>query len=432
MLKTADKKPLIAWRRHTKAIVLALLIPVAYLAAINRMQPLPWAIAALLTATFITGMLWPRWLVGQLSVTRTGPSRASEGDTIRFHVEVRNHGWMPRFMVELFDCLPFAGAASGSTEQSQAMQAKTTLGMIAYVPGRGMKSFDASVACEKRGFYRLGPVSLASSFPLGLSEASQERNDGVQTLTIYPSVFPITALPLNGARSQIHRGAYLLPEGAGTAEFSGLREYRRGDSPRHIHWPTTARLNELMMKEFEPLASASLCLALDMNQDANVGSGRHATFEYAVRIAASIAGFTCTSGIPTRLAGQGKTTLALAAGTGEHHYQTMLDQLAVVDADGDASYATVLDGLALDCQPGETVVVFLSESTSHAAETLQALALLRSRGANLFVVSFDRSSFAAGTARVRKPVELTAALQEFGSFQVLVGRNDDLVQLFNP
>lgn len=416
------------WRRHAKAIVLGLLIPVVYFAAINRtQQPLTWAIAALLTATFIVGILWPHWLVRRLSVTRTGPVRAAEGETITLRIEVRNEGWMPRFMVELFDRLPFAGMAAGV-----AVRSKTALGMIAYIPGNGRKSFNASVVCEKRGFYRLGPISLASGFPLGLVEASQERRDSMQTLTVYPSVFSIAALPLYGARSQIHRGAYLLPEGAGTAEFCGIREYRRGDSPRHIHWPTTARLNELMVKEFEPLASACVCLALDLGKDSNVGHGRHASFEYAVRIAASIAGFTCNNAIPTRLAGLGQRALALAAGTGAQHYQTILDELAVADADGDTPYATLLESVALDCQAGETVVVFLSEPETRGSETIQALSLLRKRGANLFTVSFDRRSFAAGTVQRASSPGLEAALQEFGGFHISVARHDDLIRLFNP
>jgi uncharacterized protein (DUF58 family) len=416
------------WRRHTKAIVLGLLIPATYFSAVNRpQQPLLWAIAALLAATFMVGMLWPRWLVRRLAVTRAGPVRAAEGETITLRVEVCNEGWMPRFMVEVFDRLPFAGMAAGASVHS-----KTALGMIAYIPGNGRKSFDASVVCEKRGYYRLGPVSLASGFPLGLAEASQERRDSVQALTVYPSVFPIAELPLRGAHSQIHRGAYLLPEGAGAAEFSGMREYRRGDSPRHIHWPTTARLNELMVKEFEPLASACVCLALDLGKDSNVGQGRHASFEYAVRIAASVAGFTCNNAIPTRLAGQGRRALMLAAGTGAHHYQTILDELAVVDTDGDTPYATLLESVALDCQAGETVVVFLSEPETRGRETLQALSLLRTRGANLFAVSFDCRSFVADVAQSASSPELTGALLEFGGFHMHVAKHDDLTRLFNP
>ncbi len=417
-------------RRYLKPAVLCFLVVVAYMAAINRAQALPWAIAALLTATLIAGVSWPHWLVKRLSVTRHGPTRAAEGDTITFRVDLRNEGRLPRFMVEIVDRLPFVGMTTGG-----ACRIDTALGVVAYVPGGGYRSFDASIVCEKRGLYRLGPLSMASSFPLGLVEATHKRNDGVQNLTVYPSVFPIIDLPLVGAPSQIHRGAYLLPEGAGAAEFSGLREYARGDNPRHVHWPTTARLNELMVKEFEPLASACIWLALDLAAPSNVGHGKHATLEYAIRIAASIANFSCTNGLLTRVSGHGERSLLLPAATGEHHYQAIADSLAVIEADGDTPYATVLQQIALDCQRGETVIVFLSEPAERSADTLQSVAWLLSRGANVFAVVFDRNSFSSVAPRLHmgdSPGNAAAALAELGARCMSVRRGDDLVQLFNP
>jgi uncharacterized protein (DUF58 family) len=277
---------------------------------------------------------------------------------------------------------------------------------------------------------------LASSFPLGLTEVRQRRNDGIQSLTVYPDVFPIMVLPLYGAPSQIHRGGHLLPEGSGAAEFSGLREYRRGDNPRHIHWPTTAKLNELMIKEFEPLASACLYIVLDQAGDANVGQGKHACFEYAVRIAASIAKYAYGNNIPTRLIGQGERVLYMPAGNSEHHYQSILDELAVVDCVGATPYAEVLQRVAVDCQTGETVVVFISEPESRLMETLQTLALLRARGANVFALVFERKSFRGfSKSSDMKSDDATAiaiaSLLDLGASCLQIHSGADLVKLFN-
>lgn len=413
-----------------KMLVLLALTAVAYLAAINRAQAFMWAIAALLSATLITGFTWPRWLVRKLSVSRSGPSRAEEGETIEFEVVVENRGWLPRFMVELVDHLPFVGLTGATGHGSEK-----TLGMLAYLPGRKRRQFKVPVLCEKRGHYRLGPVGLASSFPLGLTEARIKRNEGVQTLTIYPDVFAILALPLHGAPSQIHRGGYLLPEGAGAAEFSGLREYRRGDNPRHVHWPTTARLNELMVREYEPLASACLYIALDQAAESDVGSGRESTFEYAVRIAASIARWACAQNTVTRIAGNGRRALRGLAGSGDGHFQGILDELAMVASDGSIPYAHLLSEIGPHCLRGETVVVFLSETGRHWAPTLQALATLRARQAHLFAVVFDRPTFlpaaAADAATLPEHEAITAALLELGASCITVRRGDDLVRLFN-
>jgi uncharacterized protein (DUF58 family) len=413
-------------RRHAKPLVLGLVTMIAYVAAINRLQILPWIIAAILTSTLIVGTVWPHWLVKRLSVVRKGPARAEEGETISFDVEVENHGWLPRFMVELVDHLPFIASSDGRPAGAK------TLGVVSCVPGRSKRRFDVSVRCEKRGYYQLGPAGLASSFPLGLAEARQYRNDGVQSLTVYPDVFPIVSMPLRGALSQIHRGGHLLPEGAGAAEFSGLREYRRGDNPRHIHWLTTARLNELMVKEFEPLASACLYLVLDQASETNLGRGRYAIFEYAVRIAASIAKYACAVNIPTRLIGQGKRTLYLPVGSGENHYQRILDELAVVAADAATPYAAVLRKVEADCQHGETVVVFVSESGPRLKDTLQTLALLRARGANVFALVFERNTFDPNDkAGDDAQAIAVATLLDLGAFCLSIRCGDDLVKLFN-
>lgn len=415
---------------HRNLLVLAVLTVVTYIAALNRAQALPWGIAALLTATLITGVVWPHWLVRRLAVVRKGPDCAEEGETIVFHVEVDNRGWLPRFMVELVDRLPFVGAAQG-----EASPGDKVLGVISYVPGSARRRFDMPLLCEKRGFYELGPVGLASSFPLGLIEAKQRRNDGVQTLTIYPDVFNIVSLPLQGAPSQIHRGGYLLPEGSGAAEFSGLREYRRGDNPRHIHWPTTARTNELMVKEFEPLASACLHIVLDLDAAAHVGTGRHSTLEYALRIAGSIARYATSTGLRMRVSGERSHALHVPAGTGELQYRTILDELAVADSDGALPYPFLLTRVATQVLAGETVVVFLSGPHERDDELLQALSLLRARRAHLYAVLFERATFAQEkVSRGGTPPSsaLYGGLLELGAYCVPVRKGDDLVRLFNP
>ena len=415
------------WRHHAALLTLIGLTLVAYLSALNReQQVLPWAIAALLSATLLTGIALPHWLVRTLSVVRQGPQRAIEGERIEFRVEVENRGHLPRFMVELVDRLPFIGAALG-----EAQAGDVRLGLLAYVPGGAQRSFSVPVQCELRGHYQLGPAGLATRFPLGLVEVRQKRRDGVQTLIIYPRLFSIVALPLHGSPLQVHRGSYLLPESSGAAEFCGLREYRRGDNPRHVHWPTTARLNELMIKEFEPLASACLYIVLDQSSVSDVGQGRESTFEYAVRIAASIARFACSNSTPTRLVGQGKDTLRQPAGIGDTHFQGLLDELAVVRADGSTAYADVLRQVAMDCQRGETVVAFLAEPRLRQAETLRVLAGLRGSGAHLLVILFRRASFEEPGPRLVEHGSALANLQEMGATCVEVQAGDDLVRLFN-
>jgi len=410
-------------RRYLRIVVLLGLTAIAYAAALSRGQSLPWIIASLFLAALIVGIAWPRWLVRRISISRSGPDRANEGDTIRLHVRVENHGWLPRFMIEAVDRLPFVGAAAG-----KSASASTVLGVVAYIGARERHNFEVELNCEKRGFYRLGPTSISTGFPLGLVERHGAPAGGEQSLTIYPELFPILSLSLFGSPDEIHRGDFLLPQGFGAIDFSGLREYRSGDTPRHIHWPTSARANTLMVKEFEPRASAALSLVLDMSSESNVGQGKHASFEYAVRIAASIAQFAHQNNISVSLHGRGTMPVDLLPDCGPIHYGKLLDAFAIVDADGAMPYATVVEQMALQCRRGRTVVLFLSVLPPQIDKMLQAIVFLRSRGAQIVAIELVRESF------LERPVPDASewsGLLDLGIVLLRVRRGDDLGALFN-
>lgn len=415
-------------RCNQRLVILFILVIIAYMAAIARLQVLPWGIAALLLATLMIGMLWPYWLIRKLAVERTGPIKAEEGDTIEFRVWVKNLGWTPRFMVEVVDHFPFVG----NWRETQ-QPAKVTLGLLAFIGPWKTRSFAVQLSCEKRGLYELGPVGLSSGFPLDLHQARQFKNAEKQSLIVYPEVFTIVDLALHGSPTEIHRGGFLLPEGSGAAEFSGMRDYQRGDNPRHIHWPTTAKMNQLMIKEFEPLASASLYLLLDLNREANVGHGRDSSFEYAVRIAASIANYARINQIPFRCHGEAEHGLSLGFGSGEAHYRDLLDLLAIVEASGTINYATALQHAAMRLRHGQTLVIFLSEPEKNMPETLQSIAQVLAGGAHVLAYVLERSSFIENAAALSDQSQnVWAGLIDLGVNYCTIRNGDDLLRMFNP
>lgn len=403
--------------RLKKILVLTCLTFIAYYSSSQREQSLLWLMSALLSASLISGLVWPHWLVKHLSVTRTAPIRAKEGEIISFKVKVTNLGWVPRFMIEVMDKLPFVNDVD-----------ETTLGVVAYINAGATQDFEASITCEKRGYYQLGPTVLASSFPFGLKEVRQSKEGDVQSLTIYPEIFPIISLPFRGCADEIHRGSVFLPEGSGVAEFSGLREYRHGDNPRHVHWLSTARLNELMVMEFEPLASASLYLALDLSESANIGNGKYASFEYAMRIAASISRYACDKNIPIQVYSEAERSINLSLATGESHFQKILDLLAVTDAKRGIPYAKVLQKISVNCRYGQTIVVFLAQPESEREETLQAISLLLDRGSKILAIVLDRETFMN-----RKPSDpqYLLGLTELNIPYFIIRKHDNLTNLFN-
>lgn len=139
-----------------------------------------------------------------------------------------------------------------------------------------------------RGQYRWGPLVVASRFPLGLVRRSMVFDDQA-TVTVLPRLGrmrPGWSQPKPGttqtSRTSDRRRGML--EG----EFLGLREWRSGDSTRWIHWRTSARKGELMVRQFERQKNYDLALLVDLWQPANPTPEDRERVELAVSLAATM------------------------------------------------------------------------------------------------------------------------------------------------
>lgn len=408
-----------AWPR-LRLTVLALLTLMAYVAAVNHGRGLLWGLASLFLAALVTGLLWPRWLLHRLEISRRIPRRAAEDEEIELTIRVRNPGLLPRYLVEVADRLPFIGAASGPLSREPVL-----LGQLGSIGGGQEATLTLRVRAEKRGRYAVGPVQLQSAFPLGLAQISRASTDSRSSLIIYPSLFAIEALPLKGCPRLMHRGERSLPHGAGSSEYRSLREYQPGDPPRHIHWPSSARSNRLMVREFEPLAAAALAIALDCHPGAQAGEGRRSTFELMVKVAASLARFATEQGLPLRLLGAGNGP-EQERQSGDAHFQLLLETLAQVDfAPLPApDYASLLIQQSASAEPGETLVLFPACSLARGEALLPALMQLQAQGLNLLAVLFDLPSFGG-------PATPNPDLEALGIPCYTLGRDDDPREVFN-
>ena len=119
----------------------------------------------------------------------------------------------------------------------------------------------------QRGAYRFGPMRMSTRFPFSLLEASFQQFDEVDCL-VHPAMgeimpgwrdlFESRRLGSQRTKSQ---------SGANDGEFFGLRSYRIGDSPRWIHWRSSARRSELVVRQFERQENIQACILLDLQLD---------------------------------------------------------------------------------------------------------------------------------------------------------------------
>jgi uncharacterized protein (DUF58 family) len=364
--------------RRNALIALALLF---FLIAWNREINLLYGMFALVSATVIVAVILPRFALGGIEASRILPAAAFEGEEIEIRVTLENMKRASRFMVEAVDAIPAA-----------APHEREPLVFAGKVPGRTRRDFAYRLACYKRGFYTVGPLRLRSAYPLGIAWSEREGDSALPTLLVYPSMFEVASFPLLAAGSLVSSGMESLERAGGSDDFFGTREYRQGDSLRHIHWPSTARHDRLIVKEFEVRASTEMTLILDLHRESDFGEERESTLEYGVRIAASLARYALERGHTVQLTGYGRESAVIPPGRGMHHLSLVLDALARTAADGPFPYHETINRAARFLRDGSTAVLFFS-GNGKLDDYLYPLGLLRAKRIRPVAVCFDRSSF---------------------------------------
>lgn len=150
-----------------------------------------------------------------------------------------------------------------------------------------------AVTTERRGEFVTGPLTIRRFDPFGLASADR-RYSAVSTVRVRPRVFPLRMLP-SGRRRDLEGPTRERSEGSGT--FHQLRQYQPGDDLRRVHWKSTARTGELLVKQLIDTTRPELMVLVD-NRATTIGD---ADFEEAVDVAASIVAAAEAEEFPTTL-----------------------------------------------------------------------------------------------------------------------------------
>ncbi len=177
------------------------------------------------------------------------------------------------------------------------------------------------VPTRKRGIIQVGPLEISRRDPLGLVGVVRKYGSSVQ-VWVRPKVHTIAAVPVGLSRSMDGR-VDRVPHGSIT--FSALREYVVGDDLRHVHWRTSARVGELMVREHVDTSLPRMVILLDDRTEAHgQAADGESTFEAACEAAASVLVAAAREGIHVEIR---LLSGATVAGTGTE-IGPMLDVLA--------------------------------------------------------------------------------------------------------
>ncbi len=153
------------------------------------------------------------------------------------------------------------------------------------------------VTCRPRGVYKVGPTMVSISDPLGLAETRGPIGP-VDRIVVYPALEELTGFPIVRGQDPAMQASRPEHSRRGGEDFYTLREYQRGDDLRRVHWPSSAKTDELMIRQLEtPWQSRALVL-LDV-RDGSYES--RDAFEKAVSGAATIVTHLVGSGFDADL-----------------------------------------------------------------------------------------------------------------------------------
>jgi uncharacterized protein (DUF58 family) len=205
-----------------------------------------------------------------------------------------------------------------------------------------------------------------------------------------------------------------------TPNAAGVRPYEFGDSFNRIHWASTARTGELMVKLFELDPASDIWIVLDMDRAVNIGEGDESTEEYGVRVAASVARYFLMANRTVGFLSVGRQFDAEDAERGLQQYTRILESLAMARAWGDVRLADLLSNESRRFGRHTTVVV-ITPSTDES--WVEAMGVLQQRGVKLAAILLEPNTFGSSESSLG----IFASLAAMDVFTYMVQRSDDLL-----
>jgi len=296
---------------------------------------------------------------------RVSPARVHVGDEGRVDISLSNVGRRSPIL-RIRDRV----AGSGGVDVTAGPLDRGETTTIAYRP-----------PTSRRGPLQLGPLTIEISDPFALASIDVAAGSTTE-ITVLPRVLPVAPVPHTSGEDP-HGGAH-MPTASGRSgeDFYALRQYTVGDDLRRVHWRSTARHGELMVRQHEVPWQGRLTVLLDNR----TGSHDRDSFETAVTVAASVLSASARRHDLIRLV----TTDGGDSGfsSGGAHLDALLHFLAVIHPVGRGSLSKTLTSLQRDGSGG-VLLASLGEGASSEVETVLRL---RNRYGRVFAVSTLRGS----------------------------------------
>ena len=270
-----------------------------------------------------------------------------------------------------------------------------------------------------RGRQALGPLTVKVEDPFGLANRTAVLEDHTD-LVVLPRVLPLATSrqPSSGVGSEGEQAHLIALHGEDDVT---VREYREGDDLRRIHWPSTARTGEIMVRQEDRPAQRRAVVLLDPRPDAHGGDGPAGSFEWAVTAAASVAAHLNLFGYAVHLVCA--ETAADGSSAETMTTEEILDVLAITEERSDAAADEILTTAQSLAATGGFLVAIIGPRDP---EFTARIASLRQPGTTGLAFVLDAGDFGPSVAESGGPH--ADALQMAGWRAVSVGRDETIAR----
>jgi uncharacterized protein (DUF58 family) len=266
----------------------------------------------------------------------------------------------------------------------------------------------------RRGRYEFQETVAVIEDPFGL-ERVEQRLDAPGALLVYPRLVELERL-FSDAGARSHDGRRLLLRRPSGFDLHSVREYEHGDSLRKVHWRSTARRAQLMVKELEDAPRDEVAVVLDTDPEAVVGE----SFDVQVRAAGSLLLAHVRRGRRALLVINGAQREHQGVRSAESEWRAALDLLAAAEPEPGPPLAALLADVNSSVGRALELCVVTASLPARLVERLVDRAL---GSGHVSLVLVDPASF-AGTEPTARPELLR--LQAAGVALVVVRAGDDL------
>ena len=371
-----------------------------------------FVLAACLVGAVVAGVLLPVRMVRGLDIDRRAPAEVHQGDAVIVELGIVNRSRGMRLGLVVDD--PFLEPVA--------------IAVPALRPGTRAEVVTTRAA-RRRGVQASAAAVARSSAPFGVGEHRRMLPvSGAETLVL-PKVVPLGPLPFVRPAATTDHAIHTAPRRGHGPEYLGIREYRSGDSMRHVHWPSTARTGVVMVREFEEEQTRRLAIVVDGSWDAGEA---WTPLDRVCTAAASVALAALAQGHGARLVvtgGEGAEVLGRADGT------EILRRLALLTPDGGSGFAEQLDRVGIGLRGVEAIVlVFPARRGNDPAFLEPIVATLADRFAHVVAIPVEVTEIES--RREALPVgawtELEDRLRRAGAELFPWRDGDDLAAVLSP